>query len=161
VQRARWRLPDATDRSKYRLWILPAGRTKNGRRHEVPLPPQAVAIIESLPRVGDQFVFTFDGKASINCFEKVDELRALVGEDTPRWTLHDLRRTVASGMARLGVGLPVIERVLNHAGGSFAGIVGVYQRHEFAAEKRAALECWAGHVMAIVEGGNVRSLVRG
>jgi hypothetical protein len=49
-------------------------------------------------------------------------------------------------MARLGVNLPVIERILNHVSGSFAGIVGVYQRHEFADEKRAALQLWADHV---------------
>ena len=53
--------------------------------------------------------------------------------------MHDLRRTVASGMARLGIKLPVIEKILNHASGSFRGIVGVYQRHDFAAEKRDAL----------------------
>jgi integrase len=47
----------------------------------------------------------------------------------PRWTFYDLRRTAASGMARLGINLPVIEKVLNHSSGSFAGIVGVYQRH--------------------------------
>jgi integrase len=69
---------------------------------------------------------------------------------TPDWVFHDLRRTVASGMARLGVNLPVIERVLNHVSGSFAGIVGVYQRHEFAEEKRAALEKWAEHVERLV-----------
>jgi hypothetical protein len=55
-------------------------------------------------------------------------------------------------MARLGVNLPVIERALNHVSGSFAGIVGVYQRHEFAAEKREALEKWADHVDRLVRG---------
>ena len=58
--------------------------------------------------------------------------------DAP-WVLHDLRRTVASGMARLGIRLPVIEKVLNHVSGTFRGIVGAYQRHDFAAEKRDAL----------------------
>jgi hypothetical protein len=66
------------------------------------------------------------------------------------WVVHDLRRTAASGMARLGINLPVIEKVLNHAGGSFAGIVGVYQRHEFADEKRAALQQWADYVERLV-----------
>jgi hypothetical protein len=53
-------------------------------------------------------------------------------------------------MARLGFNLPVIERVLNHVSGSFAGIVGVYQRHDFAEEKRQALEKWATHLSTIV-----------
>ena len=57
---------------------------------------------------------------------------------------HDLRRTVASGMARLGINLPVIEKVLNILSGSFTGVVGVYQRHSFADEKRTALEAGAG-----------------
>ena len=50
-------------------------------------------------------------------------------------------------MARLGVGLPVVEKILNHTGGSFAGIVGVYQRHDFADEKRQAMEVWAQHLL--------------
>jgi integrase len=69
------------------------------------------------------------------------------------WTLHDLRRTAASGMARLGVSLVVIEKVLNHVSGSLAGIVGVYQRHEFADEKRAALQQWADHVERLSKDG--------
>ena len=68
----------------------------------------------------------------------------------PPWRLHDLRRTAASGMARLGVNLPVIERVLNHVSGSFGGIVGVYQRHEFQDEKRSALEAWGRFVTTLV-----------
>jgi hypothetical protein len=60
---------------------------------------------------------------------------------------------VASGMARLGINLPVIEKVLNHISGSFGGIVGVYQRHGFEAEKRHALDSWARHVEALISGG--------
>ena len=67
----------------------------------------------------------------------------------PAWRLHDLRRTVATQMAGLGVALPVVERVLNHTSGSFAGIVGVYQRHSYADEKRAALKAWSAHVAAL------------
>jgi len=74
--------------------------------------------------------------------------------EIPHWRIHDLRRTVASGMARLGVPLPVIEKVLSHTSGSFGGIAGVYQRHEFAEEKRNALEAWGKHVMVLVEGEN-------
>ena len=80
------------------------------------------------------------------------------------WTLHDLRRTTATGLQRLGVRLEVTEAVLNHVAGSRAGIVGVYQRHEWADEKRAALTAWGEHVAAIVEaresGGNVTPLRR-
>jgi hypothetical protein len=67
------------------------------------------------------------------------------------WRLHDLRRTMATGLQRLEVRLEVTEQVLNYVSGSRAGIVGVYQRHDFALEKRAALQAWGDHVITIVE----------
>lgn len=69
---------------------------------------------------------------------------------TKPWRLHDLRRTVATGLQRLGFNLQVIEAVLGHTSGSRSGIVGVYQRHSFDAEKRAALEAWGAHAMGLV-----------
>jgi integrase len=132
-----------------RLWTLPRERVKNDRRHEVPLSRQAVAIIDNLPRISDRFVFSLNADSPLNGFGKnKDRLDASSGVSD--WVVHDLRRTVASGMARLGINLSVIEKVLNHVSGSFSGIVGVYQRHEFAEEKRAALEKWAGHVERLV-----------
>ena len=132
-----------------RLWTLPRERVKNDRRHEVQLSPQAVTIIQALPRISDRFVFSTNTESPVNDFGKnkgrLDDLSGVSD-----WTLHDLRRTAASGMARLGVSLAVIEKILNHVSGSFAGIVGVYQRHEFAEEKRAALEKWADHVERLV-----------
>ena len=68
------------------------------------------------------------------------------------WNVHDLRRTVATGLQRLGVRLEVTEAVLNHISGSRGGIAGVYQRHDWAAEKRAALDSWATYVRSVVEG---------
>src|SRR6202041_851877 len=59
------------------------------------------------------------------------------------WRLHDLRRTMATGLQRLGVRLEVTEAVLNHVSGSRAGIVGVYQKYSWEAEKRAALVAWS------------------
>jgi integrase len=129
------------------LWTLPRERVKNDRRHEVPLSKQAISIIKSVPRIGDKYVFTLSGTSASNNFKAKRRLNQLAGIDA--WTLHDLRRTVASGMARLGISLPVIEKILNHVAGSFAGIVGVYQRHEFANEKREALQRWADHVGAL------------
>jgi integrase len=132
-----------------RIWTLPRERVKNDRRHEVPLSLQTIAI-RGLPRIGDKYVFSVNGTAPANNFgDNRARLRGLLGDMSP-WVIHDLRRTVASGMARLGISLAVIEKVLNHVSGSFAGIVGVYQRHEFAEEKRAALEKWADHVERLV-----------
>jgi hypothetical protein len=80
------------------------------------------------------------------------------------WNVHDLRRTVATGLQRLGVRLEVTEAVLNHVSGTRAGIAGIYQRHDWVSEKRAALDAWAAHVQAAIEGrtgsGNVVTLVR-
>ena len=107
-----------------------------------------------MPRIpGSAFVLTTTGKAPSNGYSKGKRrLDALLPQDMPAWRLHDLRRTAATGMARLGIDLPVIEKVLAHSSGSFAGIVGVYQRHDFAAEKRAALEAWGRHVEALATG---------
>ena len=133
-----------------KLWKLPRGRVKNDNGHEVPLSTQAVAIIESVPRLsGRQLLFTTTGDTPVSGFSKakveIDEASGV--ED---WTLHDIRRTVASGMARLGVSLPVIEKILNHTSGSFRGVVGIYQRHSYADEKRAALDLWGAHVARLV-----------
>jgi integrase len=130
------------------LISLPRERVKNNRAHEIPLSPQAVALIEALPRNSEQYVFSLDGGPIINFGRFKNRLDKLCG--VQNWTVHDLRRSAASGMARLGVGLPVIEKVLNHVSGSFAGVVGIYQRHDFAGEKRRALELWGAHVAAIV-----------
>ena len=81
------------------------------------------------------------------------------GEPIAPWILHDIRRSAAIGLAGLGVNLPVIERCLNHVSGSFAGIVGVYQRHNFADEMRAAMERWGRHVEALSSGAGLANVV--
>src|SRR5262249_49801638 len=68
------------------------------------------------------------------------------------WRLRDLRRTLATGLQRLGVRLEVTEAVLNHLSGSRAGVVGIYQRHDWAEEKRSALDAWSAHLLAAAEG---------
>src|SRR5262249_43370968 len=137
-----------------RLWTLPRGRVKNDQGHVVPLSPLAVTILKSAPGISESpFVLTNNGTSPASGYSKGKrKLDALLPADMPPWRLHDLRRTVASGMARLGINLPVIEKVLNHASGSFAGIVSVYQRHSFADEKRAALETWGRHIEGLVFG---------
>ncbi len=120
----------------------------------------ALAILRTLPKINhSDLVFTTNGKTAVSGFSKVKErIDAILGPDTPAWVMHDLRRSAASGMARLGVGLPTIEKVLNHTSGSFGGIVGVYQKYSFADEKRHALDAWGGFVERLVStdpGANV------
>lgn len=135
-------------------WRLPGERTKNGRAHTVPLVPAAVELVENAPGKG-KLVFQKVQETAPTGFGKVAarlvKANTAAGHAEP-WVLHDIRRTVATGLQRLGVRLEVTEAVLNHVSGSRSGIVGVYQRHGWEKEKRAALEAWAAHVMTAVEG---------
>ena len=130
---------------------LPPARTKNGRAHDVPLSASALAIVTGLRRLADaDLVFTIK-RQPVTGFSRAKERLDKASRVTD-WTLHDLRRTMASGLQRLGVRLEVTEAVLNHKSGSTGGIVGVYQRHDYAAEKRDALARWADYVDALVSG---------
>lgn len=148
------------------LWTLPAARAKNGVQHEIPLSRQALDLLASLPRIAGQgFAFTTTGRTPVSGFTRfktqIDRaVAADIGGALPHWTFHDLRRTCATGLARLGVALPTIERALNHTSGSFAGIVGTYQKHSFADEKRHALDRWGDFVERLASGrdGNVVTL---
>ena len=124
---------------------LPSWLTKNSREHVFPLGSMAKAILTS--RVSaDAHFFSALGKTTPFCgFSKCKA--ALDGRSgVYGWTLHDLRRTFASGLASIGVQLLVIERLLNHISGSFAGIVGVYQRYDFMPEMREAVARWEANV---------------
>ena len=132
---------------------LEGSRTKNGEPHNIPLSTAARAIIEKLPRVsGSDFVFTFTGAVPVSGWStakiEIDDYAAV----TNSWRTHDLRRTCATGLQKLKTPLQVTEAILGHTSGSRGGIVGVYQRHDYADEKRAALEAWGAHVMALIEG---------
>ena len=117
----------------------------------MPLSPLARSIITDVTRIdGSDFVFTVTGRSPVSGFSKVKHRLDDLMDIDEAWRTHDIRRTVASGLQRLGVPLVVTEKVLNHVSGSFSGIVGVYQRHEYEAEQRAALERWADHVSGLV-----------
>ena len=135
---------------------LAGERTKNGEPHKVPLSLPALAIIESLPRVaGTDLLFSTNGKTKVSGWSKakrqLDDALIEAKQELPSWTVHDLRRTVATGLQKLGVNLQVIEAVLGHVSGSRSGVVGTYQRHSFDKEKAAALEAWGAHVSRLVE----------
>src|SRR5262249_24201699 len=126
----------------FSLWTLPAERVKNKTRHEIPLSAPARALLAELPRISE-FVFTTTGSTPVSGFARAKHrLDRAISPPLPPWVLHDLRRSLASGMAALGVQMPVVEKILNHVGGSFAGVAGIYQRYDFAKEKRHALELW-------------------
>ncbi len=160
-----------------KVWVIPAEMTKAGRLHAVPLPPAVIDILEQIPRktfraedgktYPSPFVFTSNGDASISGYSaikrrldaKVAAVRAAANEDDiAPWTMHDLRRTVATEMARLGVPRLTIGKVLNHADRS---VTGIYDRHTYLPEKRQALETWAAYLeglMGVAPAGNVVAL---
>jgi integrase len=135
-------------------WTLPSERSKNRRPHKVALSQQVQAIVAAIPRIADcDFVFSADGKKPVTGWDKAKvRISAKAGIASESWRLHDLRRSCASGMQRLGVSVPVIEKALNHISGTFRGIVGVYQTHDYADEIRIALQKWSDHVERIVGG---------
>jgi integrase len=152
VAEARWKEFDLATKT----WTLPKERAKNGVVHMIPLSDKAIEILEKLPRIANKgdFVFTF-GRVAVQGFaRKKIELDAAIAADIGApiagWTLHDLRRVVATNLQKLGVRLEVTEAVLNHVSGSRSGIVGVYQRHDYADEKRAALSAWNERLAQIV-----------
>jgi integrase len=139
-----------------RFWIIPPARAKNGVAHKVPLSEPAWALIQAMPRfAGNDHVFA--GRAGRGTIgggwaKAKSRIGAKAGIDEASWRLHDLRRTAASGMQKLGVRVEVIERALNHTSGSFRGVTGVYQRHDYADEIAAALQRWADRVDELVAG---------
>ena len=134
-------------------WTIPGERTKNHREHAVPLAPLARELLAVVPAAGD---YVFGARPPTGFSRAKAQLDAavskLAGAPIERWVLHDLRRTAASGMQRLGVRVEVIERALNHASGSYRGVAGIYQRDPMTDEVRTALERWAAHLTGVVSG---------
>jgi integrase len=135
--------------------VLPANRTKNGRTHIVPLSDPARAILDRFRDDGRKYVLGRDdtGFWGWNPGKQALDARiANAGKLLEHWTVHDIRRTVATRMAELGVHPHIIEAVLNHVSGHKGGVAGIYNRATYDKEKREALNLWADHVMATVEG---------
>ena len=133
------------------LWTIPGERTKNGRIHEVPLSDPALEILTALPRRGP-FVFTIDGKHPMAGMSGLKE-RVDRASDVADWRFHDLRRTLRSGIAELGVIYEVAERVIGH---TMPTLDQTYNVHPYLAEKRDALERWGRHVQAVIAGQSAK-----
>lgn len=133
-----------------RTWSMPAERSKNNRAHMVHLSEPAWAVISQHLVEPDAYIFGTSRGKNFQAFARgkraLDRLCQVSG-----WRLHDLRRTVVSGMARLGVAPHVADKILNHQSGTISGVAAVYQRHEFLAERKEALDRWGAHVAQTVE----------
>ena len=151
------------------LWSLPAARTKNGLPHDVPLSAQVLSVLRSVPVRSKRALLFGDGAGPFSGWslskKRLDRRVARARAETrlgrplergeqaeasdalPPWTLHDLRRTVVTGMNELGIQPHVVEAVVNHVSGrAKAGVAGVYNRATYANEKRMALQAWADHL---------------
>ncbi|WP_127143188.1 tyrosine-type recombinase/integrase [Pelagibacterium montanilacus] len=149
-------------------WHIPPERTKNGNAHTVPLSPLAQTTLAAQPELGRAgLVFTSNGRTPSSGWSKHKRdldaamLAAAVAEaqkrgkpsddiSLPAWRFHDLRRTAASGMARLGQPVHVVEALLNHKSGTVKGVAAVYNRYDYADEKRRAANAWASYVETLV-----------
>ena len=134
-----------------RLWRLPKERSKNKHAYVVPLSSVALAILAALPRVQSpgNFVFTLSGRSPSTSYSSIKPRLAAAMPNVPPWTIHDLRRTCASGMARLGTAPHVVEACLNHKSGTIRGVAAVYNKYSYDTEKRAALDGWAEHLTRV------------
>jgi integrase len=139
-------------------WTLPKERAKNGRALTLPLPPLALEIINTVPQiVGRDQLFGARAQAGFTQWDlHKRRLNGRLGGKVKAWRPHDLRRTVATRMADLGVQPHVIEAVLNHYSGHRRGVAGIYNRSPYEREMRAALALWADYVAAMVSGGERR-----
>jgi len=158
---------------KEKIWTIPGTIAKNGNTHAVPLSGMAVELLKLIPKITPKgLVFTTTRTTPVSGFSRAKErldnailttLREQAIEQNekpekvkplPEWRWHDLRRTAATGMASLRFPPHIVEAVLNHKSGTVSGVAAVYNRFDYAKEKRDALEAWSNKVQSIVSGGD-------
>ena len=133
-------------------WSLPPERAKNGNRSVVPMTAATMREVAHFePAARDALLFTTNGRTPFSGHQKCKDRMDLTLQFAEPWRLHDIRRTVATGLARLGVPQEVTESLLNHASGKVSGVASVYNQHNYADEKRNALTLWAHHVEWIAD----------
>ena len=111
-----------------------------------------MGILKAVPRVGNrQHVFTTRQDRPVSGYS-ASKKQTVVLSGVQGWRLHDLRRTAASGMARLGIAPHIIEKALNHSTGTISGVAAIYNRHGYLDEKRHALDSWGRKLETIIRG---------
>ena len=129
-------------------WTIPPERFKSNCTHLVPLSKAVMQLLHDLPKFqGCDYLFTFDGMHQVSSFSRAKaRLDGIMQPDKP-WVLHDLRRVVRTGLAKLKVPDSVAELVIGHGAGS--QLQRTYLVHSRVDELREALELWAGRVRDI------------
>jgi integrase len=141
--------------------VLPPERTKNKRWHRIAITGPMRVILEGRPRrEGRDYVFGRRWDSPLAGWSVLKaSLDQRLGLAVTDWTHHDLRRTVATQMAEIGIAPHVVEAVLNHVSGHKAGVAGIYNRADYEPQKRHALMAWGEHLIKIVEGRPVTDKV--
>ncbi len=131
-----------------KVWTIPGKRTKNDLENIVPLSAFALEVLDALPRFDKQaLLFSTTGKTAISGYSKA-KARTDKAAGVSDWRIHDLRRTMRTGLAALGVGESVAEKLLNHQPRNV--LTSIYNRHEYIEEKRAAMEAWGERMREVV-----------
>jgi integrase len=135
------------------VWTLPKERSKNGRAHTLPLMPMALKIIKDVPRMMSRD--RLFGSRAAEGFSSWPQGKRVLDQasQVEGWVVHDLRRSVATGMADIGVAPHVIEHILNHQSGHRSGVAGIYNTSNYPRETRMALGLWEDHIRVLIEGG--------
>jgi integrase len=151
-----------------KLWVLPSGRVKNRREHEIGMPEQAIALLPQR-RPGRDLVFGrgeggFSGFS--NCKERLDKRilearRKADPEVQPMapWRLHDLRHSWSTHAHEIGIEPHIVEACLNHVSGYRGGIAGRYNHSALRSQKRAAMQRYADWLMGLVSGEQPSNVV--
>jgi integrase len=125
---------------------LEGERTKNGEPHLIYLSSPALAVLDTLARTNSEFVFTANNTKHVGSWNRaksaLDEAAGVTG-----WRIHDLRRTISTGLNELGVDPHIVESILGH---TVKGVAGVYNRAKYESAKKAALDLWGAHVSALI-----------
>ena len=142
------------------IWTIPAGNAKNGRAHQVPLPPLAINLFTTLVEFAGDSAYVMrsaSGKTHITeraLTKAAERAQTLIGIE--KWVPHDLRRTASTQLAQLGVMPQVVEKILNH---TMQGVMAAYNKHDYMAERKDALHRWAERILSLSESDRIKTVV--
>jgi hypothetical protein len=130
----------------------------------VPLSAAALGVLRALPRLdGTDLVFTTNGRAAISGFSKakarLDRASGVGLTERDGWRVHDIRRSVITFMAEMGIAPHVVDKLLNHVSGAIRGVAAVYNRHSYTDERRRALDAWSHRLATIVDAAAATNVV--
>jgi integrase len=143
------------------IWIIPSGRAKNNREHQVPLGSLALNIIKTVPHVVDRDLLfgARTDRGFTSWAEHTRALRARLGDQVKPFVLHDARRTAATRLCDIGIEPHHVETLLNHQSGHKRGVAGVYNKSKYAVAVQNAVAVWDRHLKSVIEGREQRNVI--